>query len=162
MIANRFTLEIVPINKSRIPATAEDIINMEDVNIEDFLAETNQNKIIKHNNLFYTLNTKEIRKHYLREKHNINFIYYPCKRVIPPPAFGVGKNDVHVDKPLFSASYIVGVLSDFVLLDEVQAMVESRNQYFEIITSGSDVEDIPATASAQMLTSHANSFSANH
>ena len=162
IIANRFTLEIVPVNKSRIPATAEDIINMEDVNIEDFLAETTQNKIIKHNNLFYTLNTKEIRKHYLREKHNVNFRYYPCKRVIPPPAIGVSKNDVHVDKPLFSASYIVGVLSDFVLLDEVQAMVESRNQYFEIITSGSEVEDIPATASAQMLTSHANAFSANH
>ena len=45
--ANRFTLEIVPVNKSRIPATAEDVINMEDVNIEDFLAETPQNKIIK-------------------------------------------------------------------------------------------------------------------
>jgi hypothetical protein len=54
------------------------------------------------------------------------------------------------------------ILSDFVLLDAVQEMTESRNQYFEIIMHGSEVEDIPATASAQMLTSNANAFSANH
>jgi hypothetical protein len=41
-------------------------------------------------------------------------------------------------------------------------MTESRNQYFEIIMQGPEVEDIPATASAQMLTSNANAFSANH
>ena len=54
------------------------------------------------------------------------------------------------------------ILSDFVLLDAVQEMTESRNQYFEIIMHGSEVEDIPATASAQMRTSNANAFSANH
>jgi ankyrin repeat protein len=161
--AHRYHLESVSINKSEIPATAEDLINMDDeVNIQDFLAETLQNKVIKVANTFYTLNTKDLKIHYLRQKYNVNFTYYPCKRVIPPPAIGVGRNDVHMDKPLFSASYLVGILSDFVLLNEVQAMIQSHNQYFEIITTGSEVEDIPATASAQMLTSHANAFSANH
>jgi hypothetical protein len=161
--AHRYQLESVSVNKSEIPATAEDLINMDDsVNIEDFLAETLQNKIIKVANSFYTLNTKDLKIHYLREKYNTNFTYYPCKRVIPPPAIGVGRNDVHLDKPLFSASYIAGVLTDFVLLKEVQAMVESGNQYFEIIMVGSEVEDIVGTASAQMLTSNANAFSANH
>jgi hypothetical protein len=82
--------------------------------------------------------------------------------VIPPPAIGVGRDDVYLDKHLFSASYIVGVLSDFVLLKEVQAMVESGNQYFEIIMHGPEVEDIVGTASAQMLTRNANASSANH
>jgi ankyrin repeat protein len=161
--AHRYQLESVSINKSEIPATAEDLINMDDaVNIQDFLAETLQNKVIKVANTFYTLNTKDLKIHYLRQKYNTNFTYYPCKRVIPPPAIGVGRNDVHLDKPLFSASYIAGILSDFVLLNEVIAMTQSENQYFEIIMAGLEVEDIPATASAQMLTSHANAFSANH
>ena len=161
--AHRYHLESVSINKSEIPATAEDVINMDDaVNIQDFLAETLQNKVIKVAGSFYTLNTKDLKIHYLRQKYNTNFTYYPCKRVIPPPAIGVGRNDVHLDKPLFSASYIAGILSDFVLLNEVIAMTQSENQYFEIIMVGSEVEDIPATASAQMLTSNANAFSANH
>jgi hypothetical protein len=126
------------------------------------LAETSQNKVIKVSNSFYTLNTKDLRIHYLRQKHINNYLFYPCKRVIPPPAIGVGRNDVHLDKPLFSASYIAGILSDFVLLNEVIAMTQSENQYFEIIMAGPEVEDIPATASAQMLTSNANAFSANH
>ena len=156
-------LESVSVNKSEIPATAQDLINMDDaVNIEEFLAETPQNKIIKVANSFYTLNTKDLKIHYLRQKYNTNFTYYPCKRVIPPPAIGVGRNDVHLNKPLFSASYIVGVLSDFVLLKEVQAIVKSGNQYFEIIMHGPEVEDIVATASAQMLSNNANAFSANH
>jgi ankyrin repeat protein len=161
--AHRYHLESVSINKSEIPATAQDLINMDDaVNIQDFLAETLQNKVIKVAGSFYTLNTKDLKIHYLRQKYNTNFTYYPCKRVIPPPAIGVGRNDVHLDKPLFSASYIAGILSDFVLLNEVIAMTQSENQYFEIIMVGSEVEDIPATASAQMLTSNANAFSANH
>ena len=158
--ANRFTLEIVPVNKSRIPETAEDVINMEDVNITDFLAETPQNKIIKVGNSFYTLNTKEIRKHYLRQKHNNNYIYYPCRQTWPSRLV-INKEDVYFDKPLFSASYIAGVLSDFVLLDEVQAMVESGNQYFEIFTN--EFEDIIATASGHMFSVvTANAASANH
>ena len=161
--AHRYHLESVSVNKSEIPATAQDLINMDDdVNIEEFLAETPQNKIIKVANSFYTLNTKDLKIHYLRQKYNTNFTYYPCKRVIPPPAIGVGRNDVHLNKPLFSASYIVGVLSDFVLLKEVQAIVKSGNQYFEIIMHGPEVEDIVATASAQMLSNNANAFSANH
>jgi hypothetical protein len=156
-------LESVSVNKSKIPATAQDLINMDDdVNIEDFLAETSENKVIKVSNSFYTLNTKDLRIHYLRQKHINNYLFYPCKRVIPPPAIGVGIDDVYLDKHLFSASYIVGVLSDFVLLKEVKAMVESGNQYFEIIMDGSGVENIVGTASAQMLTSHANASSANH
>ena len=161
--AHRYHLESVSVNKSEIPATAQDLINMDDdVNIEEFLAETPQNKIIKVANSFYTLNTKDLKIHYLRQKYNTNFTYYPCKRVIPPPAIGVGRNDVHLNKPLFSASYIVGVLSDFVLLKEVQAIVKSGNQYFEIIMHGPEVEDIVATASAQMLSNNATAFSANH
>ena len=157
--ANRFTLEIVPVNKSRIPATAEDVINAEDINIEDFLAETPQNKIIKVGNFFYTLNTKDIRKHYLREKHNNNYVYYPCRQTWPSRLI-INKEDVYFDKPLFSTSYIVGVLSDFVLLNEVKAMIESGNQYFEIFTN--EFEDIIATASGQMFSIHANAASANH
>jgi ankyrin repeat protein len=158
--ANRFALEIVPVNKSRIPATAEDVINAEDVNIEDFLAETPHNKIIKVGNSFYTLNTKDIRKHYLRQKHNDNYIYYPCRQTWPSRLV-INKEDVYFDKPLFSVSYIVGVLSDFVLLDEVQAMIESGNQYFEIFLN--EYEDIIATASGHMFSARtANAASANH
>ncbi len=40
-------------------------------------------------------------------------------------------------------------------------MFESKNKYFEIITS-SDVEDIPATATAQMFTKNAYTVGANH
>ena len=162
ILAETYEFETVSVNKSQIPATAQDLINMDDVNIEIFLAETPQNKIIKVADSFYTLNTKDLKIHYLRQKHINNFMYYPCKRVIPPPAIGVGEKDVHMDKPLFSASYIAGVLTDFVLLEEVQAIVESGNQYFEIIMHGPEVEDIVATASAQMLTRNANAFSANH
>jgi ankyrin repeat protein len=158
--ANRFALEIVPLNKSRIPATAEDVINAEDVNIEDFLAETPHNKIIKVGNSFYTLNTKDIRKHYLRQKHNDNYIYFPCRQTWPSRLV-INKEDVYFDKPLFSVSYIVGVLSDFVLLDEVQAMIESGNQYFEIFLN--EYEDIIATASGHMFSARtANAASANH
>jgi hypothetical protein len=158
--ANRFALEIVPLNKSRVPATAEDVINAEDVNIEDFLAETPHNKIIKVGNSFYTLNTKDIRKHYLRQKHNDNYIYYPCRQTWPSRLV-INKEDVYFDKPLFSVSYIVGVLSDFVLLDEVQAMIESGNQYFEIFLN--EYEDIIATASGHMFSARtANAASANH
>jgi hypothetical protein len=39
-------------------------------------------------------------------------------------------------------------------------MIKSENQYFEIIPS--EFEHIPATASAQMLTAHANAVGANH
>jgi ankyrin repeat protein len=158
--ANRFTLEIVPVNKSQIPTTAEDVINAEDVNIEDFLTETPQNKIIKVGNFFYTLNTKDIRKHFLREKHNNNYVYYPCRQTWPSRLV-INKEDVYFDKPLFSTSYIVGVLSDFVLLNEVQAMIESGNQYFEIFMN--EFEDIIATASGHMFSvSTANAASANH
>jgi hypothetical protein len=66
-----------------------------------------------------------------------------------------------MDKPLFSASYLAGVLSDFVLLKEVMAMLESKNKYFEINTIY-EVQDIPATATAQMFTTNANAVSANH
>ena len=65
-----------------------------------------------------------------------------------------------MNKPLFSASYLVGVLSDFVLLSEVNAMFESENKYFEIISG--EFEDIPATATAQMFTANPNAVSANH
>ena len=157
-LENRFTLEIVPVNKSQIPATTYDVINMEDINIEKFLSESPHNKIIKVANSFYTLNTKEIRKHYLREKHNNNYIYYPCKQTWPSRLI-INREDVYFDKPLFSASYIAG-LSDFVLLNEVQAMIESGNQYFEIFTD--EYEDIVATASGQMFSIHANAVSANH
>jgi hypothetical protein len=74
----------------------------------------------------------------------------------------IEKENVQIDKPIFSASYIVGVLSDFVLLKEVKAMVRSEHQYFEIITDGPEVEHIPANASAQMLTIDRNAVSANH
>jgi hypothetical protein len=162
ILADAYVLDIVPLNKSRIPETAEDVINMDHVNIQDFLAETTQNKVIKVADSFYTVNSKDIKKHYLRKKHQINFVFYPCKREILPPAIGVGIDDVYLDKPLFSASYIVGILSDFILFGEVESMVESKNQYFEIITHGPDVENIPATASAQMLTSQASVVGANH
>jgi len=153
-------LDTVIVNKSQIPETAEDVINIEDVNIVDFLAESDQNRIIKVHNSFYAVNCEDVKTHYLTGNQKKHYIYYPCKRALPPPALGVSKNDVHMDKPLFSASYLVGVLSDFVLLNEVNAMFESENKYFEIIPS--EFEDIPATATAQMFTANANAVSANH
>ena len=124
------------------------------------MAETPHNKIIKVGNSFYTLNTKDIRKHYLRQKHNDNYIYFPCRQTWPSRLV-INKEDVYFDKPLFSVSYIVGVLSDFVLLDEVQAMIESGNQYFEIFLN--EYEDIIATASGHMFSARtANAASANH
>ena len=153
-------LDIITINKSQLPETAEDIINMEDVNIVDFLAESDQNRIIKVHNSFYAVNGEDIKSHYLTGDQKKNYIYYPCKQALPPPALGVGKKDVYMNKPLFSASYLVGVLSDFILLSEVNAMFESGNKFFEIIPS--EFEDIPATATAQMFTSNANAVSANH
>jgi ankyrin repeat protein len=154
-------LETISINKSQIPETAEDFVNLEDVNIADFLAESDKNRIIKAHNSFYALNGEDIKTHFLTGNQKNNYVYYPCKRALPPPALGVSKNDVHMDKPLFSASYLVGVLSDFVLLSEVMAMLESENKYFEIIIS-SEVQNVPATASAQMFTSNRNAVSANH
>jgi len=153
-------LDIISINKSQIPETAEDIINIEDVNIVDFLAESDQNRIIKVHNSFYAVNGEDIKNHYLTGNQKKNYIYYPCKQALPPPALGVGKKDVYMNKPLFSASYLVGVLSDFVLLSEVNAMFESENKYFEIISG--EFEDIPATATAQMFTANPNAVSANH
>jgi ankyrin repeat protein len=155
-----FTLDIIPVNRKKIPKTAEDFVQMDDVNIDDFLAENNKNKIIKLSNSFYAINGNDIKTHFLSQSQKKNYIYYPCKHALPPPALGVSKNDVHMDKPLFSASYLVGVLSDFVLLSEVNAMLKSENQYFEIIPS--EFQHIPATASAQMLTANANAVSANH
>jgi ankyrin repeat protein len=155
-----FTLDIIPVNRKKIPKTAEDFVQMDDVNIDNFLAENDKNKIIKLSNSFYAISGNDIKTHFLSQSQKNNYIYYPCKKALPPPALGVSKNDVHMDKPLFSASYLVGVLSDFILLNEVKAMLKSENQYFEIIPS--EFEDIPATASAQMLTANANAVSANH
>ena len=153
------TLEIIPVNRKKIPETAEDFINMEDVNITDFLAEDPKNKIIKVHNSFYAINGNDITEHFLKQSEKNNYIYYPCKKAWAH-ALSIGKGDIHMDKPLFSASYLSGVLSDFVLLNEVKAMLKSENQYFEIIPS--EFEDIPATASAQMLTANANAVGANH
>jgi len=155
-----FIFDIIPVNRKKIPKTAEDFVQMENVNIDDFLAEDDKNKIIKLSNSFYAINGNDIKTHFLSHSQKNNYIYYPCKKALPPPALGVSKNDVHMDKPLFSASYLVGVLSDFILLSEVNAMLDSQTQYFEIIPS--EFEDIPATASAQMLTANANAVSANH
>lgn len=155
-----FTFDIIPVNRKKIPKTAEDFVQMDDVKIDDFLAEDPQNKIIKLSSSFYAINGNDIKTHFLSQSQKNNYIYYPCKHALPPPALGVSKNDVYMDKPLFSASYLVGVLSDFVLLSEVKAMLKSENQYFEIIPS--EFEDIPTTASAQMLTANANAVSANH
>jgi hypothetical protein len=154
-------LDVVTIKQSKIPKTAEDFVNMEDVNIADFLAENNKNKIIKVHNSFYALNGEDVKDHFLSKAEKNNYVYYPCKRALPPPALGVNKDDVHMDKPLFSASYLVGILSDFILLSEVMAMLESEHKYFEIMAN-SEVQHIPATASAQMFTSNMNAVSANH
>jgi hypothetical protein len=75
-------------------------------------------------------------------------------------ALFIDKNNVHMDKAIFSASYLVGVLSDFVLLKEVVAMINSKSQYFEILPK--EFEQIPATASAQMLTEARTAVGANH
>ena len=109
-------LDVVTIKQSKIPETANDFINIEDVNIADFLAESDKNRIIKVHNSFYALNGEDVKSHFLSKAEKNHYIYYPCKRALPPPALGVSKDDVHIDKPLFSASYLVGVLSDFVLL----------------------------------------------
>ena len=154
-------LDIVTIKQSKIPETAEDFINIEDVNIADFLAESDKNRIIKVHNSFYALNGEDLKGHFLSKAEKNNYVYYPCKRALPPPALGVSKDDVHMDKPLFSASYLVGVLSDFVLLSEVMAMLDSEHKYFEILAN-SEVHHVPATASAQMFTSRRNAVSANH
>jgi ankyrin repeat protein len=154
-------LDVVTIKQSKLPDTAEDFINMEDVNIADFLAESDKNRIIKVHNSFYALNGEDLKGHFLSKAEKNNYVYYPCKRALPPPALGVSKDDVHMDKPLFSASYLVGVLSDFVLLSEVMAMLDSEHKYFEILAN-SEVHHVPATASAQMFTSRRNAVSANH
>jgi len=154
-------LDVVTIKQSKIPETAEDFINMEDVNIVDFLTESDKNRIIKVHNSFYALNGEDVKSHFLSKTEKNNYVYYPCKRALPPPALGVSKDDVHMDKPLFSASYLVGVLSDFVLLSEVMAMLDSEHKYFEIMAN-SEVQHVPATASAQMFTSERNAVSANH
>ena len=154
-----FTLDIIPVNRKKIPETAEDFVNMEDVKIDDFLAEDPKHKIIKVHNSFYAINGNDITEHFLKQNKKNDYIYYPCKQTWPNRLF-IGKDDVYIDKPIFSASYLSGVLSDFVLLSEVKAMIKSENQYFEIIPS--EFEHIPATASAQMLTAHANAVGANH
>ena len=154
-----FTLDIIPVNRKKIPETAEDFINMEDVKIDDFLEEDPKHKIIKVHNSFYAINGNDITEHFLKQNKKNDYIYYPCKQTWPNRLF-ISKDDVYIDKPIFSASYLSGVLSDFVLLSEVKAMIKSENQYFEIIPS--EFEDIPATASAQMLTAHANAVGANH
>jgi hypothetical protein len=154
-------LDVVTIKQGKLPNTAEDFINMEDVNIADFLAESDKNRIIKVHNSFYALNGEDVKGHFLSKAEKNNYVYYPCKRALPPPALGVSKDDVHMEKPLFSASYLVGVLSDFVLLSEVMAMLDSEHKYFEILAN-SEVQHVPATASAQMFTSRRNAVSANH
>jgi ankyrin repeat protein len=153
------TLDIIPVNRKKIPETAEDFINMEDVKIDDFLAEDPKNKIIKVHNSFYAINGGDITEHFLKQNKKNDYVYYPCKKAWVSALF-IGKDDVYIDKPIFSASYLSGVLSDFVLLNEVKSMMKSENQYFEIIPT--EFENIPATASAQMLTAHANAVGANH
>ena len=160
VVSSVTTLGVAKMKKSKLPKTAEDFINLEDVKIKDFLAENEKNKIIKLRNTLYALNGEDVKSHYLSKKEMKHHVYYPCKRALPPPALGVTKDDVDIARPLFSASYLVGVLSDFVLLSEVNAMLASDHKYFEIDTS--DFEDIPASASAQMFTSRANAVSANH
>ena len=154
-----FTLDIVPVNQKKIPKLAEDFVNMERVNIEEFLKEDPQNKVIKLAGDFYATNGNDIKTHYLKQSAKKDYIYYPCKQVLPHARF-IRKDNVHMDKPLFSASYLVGVLSDFVLLKEVVAMIKSKSQYFEIVPS--EFEVIPATASAQMLTEARTAVGANH
>lgn len=160
VVSSVTTLGVAKMKKSKLPKTAEDFINLEDVKIKDFLAENEKNKIIKLHNTLYALNGEDVKSHYLSKKEMKHHVFYPCKRALPPPALGVTKNDVDIDRPLFSASYLVGVLSDFVLLSEVNAMLASDHKYFEI--DASDYEEIPASASAQMFTSRANAVSANH
>ena len=155
------TLGTVTVNRNQIPQEANDFVNMEDVNIQTFLGEDPNNKVIKVGENFYATNGNDIQRQFLKQKEKNNYIYYPCKKVLQY-ALLIEKENVHIDKPIFSASYIVGVLSDFVLLKEVKAMVRSEHQYFEIITDGPEVEHIPANASAQMLTIDRNAVSANH
>jgi ankyrin repeat protein len=154
-----FTLDNIQVNRKKIPTTAEDFVNMEHVNIKEFLKEDPKNKVIKVANDFYATNGNDIKSHYLKQSVKKDYIYYPCKEVLPHALF-LGKKDVHMDKPLFSASYLVGVLSDFVLLKEVVAMINSKSQYFEILPK--EFEQIPATASAQMLTEARTAVGANH
>jgi len=152
-------LDTVTVNRNQIPQEANDFVNMEDVNIQQFLQEDPQNKVIKVGENFYATNGNDIQTNYLKQSQKNNYIYYPCKKVLPG-ALAIYKENVYMDKPIFSASYIVGVLSDFVLLKEVKAMIKSEHQYFEIIPS--EVEHIPANASAQMLTVNRDAVGANH
>jgi len=154
-----FTLDNILLNKNKIPTIAEDFINMEHVNIKEFLKEDPKNKVIKVSNNFYATNGNDIKNHYLKQSAKKDYIYYPCKKVMSHALF-IEKNNVHMDKAIFSASYLVGVLSDFVLLKEVVAMINSKSQYFEIFPS--EFEVIPSTASAQMLTQTRNAVGANH
>jgi hypothetical protein len=151
----------VTININQIPEEANDFVNMEDVNIQTYLGEDPNNKVIKVGTNFYATNGNDIQTQFLKQKEKNNYIYYPCKKVLKH-ALLIDKENVHMNKPLFSASYLVGVLSDFVLLKEVKAMIRTGHQYFEIITDVAEVENIPSTASAQMLTIDRNAVSSNH
>ena len=51
-----FTFDIIPVNRNKIPKTAEDFVQMDDVKIDDFLAENDKNKIIKLSSSFYAIN----------------------------------------------------------------------------------------------------------
>ena len=154
-------IEIVDVSGDDIPKTAYDFVYGDEVNIAEFLAESLRNKIIKVHNSYFALCGDDIQKHYLSGNDVNNYIFYPCKRALPPPALGVSKNDVDLDRPLFSASYLAGGLADYVLYDDVNLMLNSNDRYFEILTSNA-FEVIPASASAQMFTAAANAVGAKH
>jgi hypothetical protein len=158
-IIKEYTPELkhVTLHKSKIPTEAFNPIQYMDENIDEFLKEDPENKILKFGDIYTALNAKDMLNNYFNEEERYKNTFYPCSKtghsIIPD------KTTVDLLKPLFPLERFTQV-SGFLLMYEIKHALNSQHQFIEVLVDES--KDIVANTAAQMLGANPRAVSSNH
>jgi hypothetical protein len=158
-IIKQYTPELkhVTLHKSKIPTEAFNPIQYMDENIDEFLKEDPQNKILKFGDIYTALNAKDMLNNYFNEEERYKNTFYPCSKtettIVPDIT------TVDLLKPLFPLERFTQVYG-FLLMYEIKHALNSHHRFIEVLVDKST--DIVANTAAQMLGANPRAVSSNH